>query len=367
MRIDASQPGFFVSGAAHLLLLLAALVAFSRTATFQDAQESVPVQVITNQQFNEIAKGEKSLKKVLPKPARRVDKVADTSKSRAHPTPQAKSDVPTPPPPLPRAIHPDHDKPAPALPQRVAALPPPRPAKAQPPAPMPPMRPQPKTPPPSPQAKSIEPPLPPQRPRMLTAQKETPAPLPPERPKLHRKEKLLDQKKLDQLIKSASAHSSRQQSSSRPLDTQHMNPAEIARLLSHDTPQERGSTGRKLTQLASLGSPTADAPRMSPSMWGALDGILQEQYKRCWSYLGLGTEHRYIPQIKVEYRADGGLATEPSLLNPPSDPSLRSLAESAMRAVRRCNPLQIPAQYAPYFDQWKARILRFDPAEMAMN
>ena len=42
----------------------------------------------------------------------------------------------------------------------------------------------------------------------------------------------------------------------------------------------------------------------------------------------------------------------------------RSLADSAMRAVRKCNPLRIPAQFAPYFDQWKNRTLRFDPEEM---
>jgi colicin import membrane protein len=103
---------------------------------------------------------------------------------------------------------------------------------------------------------------------------------------------------------------------------------------------------------------------MSPSLWAALDGLMQEQYKQCWSYLGMGSTGRYIPQIQVEYHKDGSLAIQPVLKNPPSDPSLTSLAESALRAVRRCNPLKIPAQYQPYFEQWRARILRFDPEEM---
>jgi colicin import membrane protein len=103
---------------------------------------------------------------------------------------------------------------------------------------------------------------------------------------------------------------------------------------------------------------------MSPSLWAALDGLLQDQYKQCWSYLGMSSGQRYIPQIKVEYAKDGALVGQPSLLNPPSDPSLNTLAESAVRAVRRCNPLKIPAQYQPYFEQWRARILRFDPDEM---
>ena len=66
----------------------------------------------------------------------------------------------------------------------------------------------------------------------------------------------------------------------------------------------------------------------------------------------------------MQYRPDGGLIGQPELLNPPSDPDLRALAESALRAVRRCDPLRIPAQYQPYYDQWKGRIVRFDPEEM---
>jgi len=73
----------------------------------------------------------------------------------------------------------------------------------------------------------------------------------------------------------------------------------------------------------------------------------------------------YVPQISVEYTQQGGLVGQPVLRNPPGDPALRSLAESAMRAVRKCNPMRIPAQFQPFYEQWKARILRFDPTEMS--
>jgi len=360
VRIDPSQPGFLVSGAAHGLLLLAALVAFSSTPKFEDAQETVPVQVITNQQFNQIAKGEKTAEKVLPKPARRVDKLADAPKPMPRPPIlEAKTDVPTPPPPPRRVVDPGQDQRPPAPAQKVAALPPPRPVeKPQPPVPLPPLRPPPKIEPPRPLAKAIDAPLPPQRPKMLAAVKDQPKPLPPERPKL------LEQKKLDQLIKSTDASKPRANDQRSDAKDQ-MDPAAIARLLSHDAPRQRASTGRHLDQVASLGSPTADAPHMSPSMSAALDGLLIDQYRRCWTYLGLDSQHQYFPEISVEYRVDGELAVRPALINPPSDPNLRSLAESALRAVRRCNPLRIPAQYAPYFNQWKSRIVRFDPAEMA--
>ena len=61
---------------------------------------------------------------------------------------------------------------------------------------------------------------------------------------------------------------------------------------------------------------------------------------------------------------DGGLAAEPVLRNPTSDPALTSLATAAMNAVRECNPMKIPAQFAPYYEQWKSRTVEFRPDEM---
>ena len=138
-------------------------------------------------------------------------------------------------------------------------------------------------------------------------------------------------------------------------------------LFNHDAPAKPAAApGRsQLSHLASLGAPTASAEKMSPSFWAGLDGLLEDQYRSCWSYLGLTAGVKYIPQVRVVYGVDGSLQGQPVLLNPPSDPSMQSLADSALRAVRRCNPLKIPEQYAPYYDQWKGRVLRFDPEEMA--
>ena len=60
MAVSAREPGLIVSGAVHAALLAATLVAFSDDAKFADAQESVPVEVVTDQQFNQIMKGEQS-------------------------------------------------------------------------------------------------------------------------------------------------------------------------------------------------------------------------------------------------------------------------------------------------------------------
>ena len=61
---------------------------------------------------------------------------------------------------------------------------------------------------------------------------------------------------------------------------------------------------------------------------------------------------RYIAKIRVEYMPDGSLATARAAQSA-HRPESRALADSAMRAVRRCNPLRIPPKYAPYYDQWK--------------
>jgi hypothetical protein len=38
-----------------------------------------------------------------------------------------------------------------------------------------------------------------------------------------------------------------------------------------------------------------------------------------------------------------------------------SNAQSAVRAVLKCNPLRVPPKYAPYFEQWRTKTIHFDP------
>jgi hypothetical protein len=71
----------------------------------------------------------------------------------------------------------------------------------------------------------------------------------------------------------------------------------------------------------------------------------------------------YVAQIKVVFNPNGSLAARPLLLNPPTDPAWRPFAKSAMQAIKKCDPLHFPPQYAPYFDQWKVSTFHFDPRE----
>ena len=59
-----TNKGLIVSASAHAALLGLTLVAFSNTPPFEDAQESVPVEIVTDAQLNQIIKGEKTAKVV---------------------------------------------------------------------------------------------------------------------------------------------------------------------------------------------------------------------------------------------------------------------------------------------------------------
>lgn len=406
MQIDwRRSPGWIVSAVAHGALLAGLIVALPDAKTFTDAQETVPVEVLTEQQFNEIVKGDKQAKQ--ERPEQRADKVAETPESNPEPpVAEARKNIPTPPPPLKRQEDPGRDDtPKPTEPApKVAALPPPRPEReeeppAPAPVPLPPVRPpepakSAAAEPPKPVVKEADIPLPPLRPKIepkteakpepkkvaakppekpvgeQPEKPEPPVPLPPRRPRdlprvakakpqPDRIAKLLEQRKREDAARARPRSGDETEQPQRRFDRN-----QIARLLSKEDAENRGAAGRNVQREARLGSPTASAAKMSPSMWGQLDGLMQEQYKRCWSYLGLATGRRYIPQIRVSYSPTGRLMSAPTLLNPPTDPAMRSLAESAVRAVRKCDPLRIPTQFAPYHDQWKSRVLRFDPEEM---
>lgn len=386
--------GLAVSAAAHGALLITALVAFSDAQRFSEAQEALPVEVVTQAELNQIMRGEKTAKPA-EKPATRAEQQAERVEQKPEkPTEQATREVPVPPPPLKREPDPaeatertpDVPTPPPA-PQRVAAVPPAPepPRRPEPPVPTPPLRPEPpraEAKPPRPEPEKAEPtPEPPRRPEppkpeAKPAPTPPPRPKPPERkppepkaaetppkprdekPKLDQVAKLLDDRKREEQKPAARPRTGEQDQPPSKYD-----PSSIRRMLSRETPQQTASTGREVSRTASLGTATASAERMSPSLWGQLDGLLQEQYRECWNKLGFDGQ-AYVPQIRVVYNADGSLAGRPQLVNAPTDPGQRSLADSAMRAVMKCNPLRIPPQFAPYHAQWRARTLRFDPEEM---
>ena len=378
MTVSRKEPGLIVSAAAHTTLLAATLIAFNSPAKYDDAKEAIPVEMITDQAFSQISKGEKHAKEA--KPVQKADKVADVEELK--PTPpiaEAKKDVPLPPPPLKRQRDPGEDEAPKPEPQKTAALPPPRPPLEETkPAPEPPKRPEPPKaqakpepkhePKPEPEEAETVAPKPPQRPKIEpkheAKQEIKPPPKPPEKPRLKTDEvaRLLAKSKNDDkhakpAVKPKSGEESEEKRSK--FDTN-----AISKLLDHDKPQATGSRGREVVRTASLGAATGTSQRMAPNMMDALNSLMMEQWMRCWHYFGTSGGSKYYPMITLRFRPDGSLAAEPVLRNPTSDPALASLAAAAMNAVRECNPMKIPSQFSPYFDQWKNRTVEFRPDEM---
>ncbi|WGJ15693.1 cell envelope biogenesis protein TolA [Methylocapsa sp. D3K7] len=340
-----------------------ALFSFSGTPQIDNSQESIPVAVVTGEQFSQIMKGEKSAAEV--KPRQRSEKIAEIAELNPQ---QSETDstkqVLAPPSPMKHQTDPGTADPqvTPKPPEHSAAVPAQRPPQETV---------TPATKPPVTKQSAVLPPKPPSDEGAEPVASKSPPPKP--KPPVEPPKKVEPNFKPDELAKLLERNHQKDKPKATPRpksgdeaveSQQKFDLSDIAKFLSKDTPQRKQSSGHELSQLASLGSPTASAAKMSPSLWDQLDGLLQEQYKRCWAYAGLGGQQKYIPEIHVQYTPEGSLVGQPMLLNPPSDPNLRGLAESAIRAVRRCDPLRIPAQYQPYYDQWKGRIVRFDPEEM---
>ncbi len=145
------------------------------------------------------------------------------------------------------------------------------------------------------------------------------------------------------------------------------NPNDISKLLASKEPaQSTGSSGREVNRVASLGTQTGSAQRMNPNMRSQLIGIIKEQLERCWNVpVALqGSQKPPIPSVRVALNQDGTLSGQPSVINSSADPLFRVAADSALTATRRCTPLRIPAQFTPFYSDWRDVVVNFDARDV---
>lgn len=300
MDEQRSYLGWAVSSTLHGALLLVLILGFASAPRFDDGQEAIPVETISATQLNQIMNGEKTAK----------------------PAPE--------PPPAPRTepAPPSPPQPPPELRTADAPAPPPRPEPA------PPAKPE-----ATPLLKTADFPTPPERPR------------PPPKP-------VAEKPKPDPIAKMV------EQENAEAKPTHPYDPNAIAKLIAPKAPPASGSAIDSNAAATPQGLPHHDAPRMSVSMASALDAWLTDSYLNCWSPPpAMPDGDVYVAEIKVVFNPDGSLSTRPILLNPPTDPAWRAHAESAMRAVRKCDPLHVPPEYAPFFEEWKIETIHFDPRD----
>jgi outer membrane biosynthesis protein TonB len=305
--LDERRPysSFAGSAALHGAVLALLLLGFARAPRFADSPESIPIETVSLSELNQIMNGEKDAKPAPQPPPTPPEPPANLRASAEAPPPQ------TTPPPPPKAESPP-PQPATPPPPKAEATPPPEPQ------PMPPQRPEP---PPPPKVALQDPQIqPPVRPKEQA----------PEKPKL--------------------AHN--------------FDPNMIAKLIGQSKPSAPAVASTQTAAITPQGLPHHDAAHMSMSMASALDAWLTESYLNCWTPPPATPEgDTYVAQIRVIFNPDGSLSGRPVLLNPPTDRAWRAHAESAMRAVRKCDPLKVPAEYMPFFEQWKVETIHFDPRE----
>ena len=108
-------------------------------------------------------------------------------------------------------------------------------------------------------------------------------------------------------------------------------------------------------------TPPPRPQHMSPSEEAGFNAWVVKTYLSCWKPAAQPADaDPYVAFVRVAFKPDGSLS-KARLVNPPSNPELKALAKSALAAVQTCNPLQVPAQYRPFYDQWKTKTISFDP------
>ena len=96
------------------------------------------------------------------------------------------------------------------------------------------------------------------------------------------------------------------------------------------------------------------------------EDALRAQIFGCWSVpLGLPYDKNLLVRIKLQLKKDGSIIKSEILdherMNKPGQKFYKVLAESALRAVRLCQPLKVPRTG---YEKWKDLQLNFNPSEM---
>ena len=138
-------------------------------------------------------------------------------------------------------------------------------------------------------------------------------------------------------------------------------PNQIAALIdkSKEDTAETLKTSKKLTQ-SSVKTSFTNALTLSQ------EDALKAQIFGCWSLpLGLPYQENLLVRIKLRLKPDGMVLRSEILdharMNMPGQGFYKVLAESALRAIRICQPLKVPPTG---YEKWKDLQLNFDANEM---
>jgi len=125
---------------------------------------------------------------------------------------------------------------------------------------------------------------------------------------------------------------------------------------------ESAETTKKLDKITQDQDKNADFSGLSLSE----EDALKAQIFGCWSIpLGLPFNENLLVRIKLQLKPDGSIIKSEILdharMNRPGQGFYKVLAESALRAIKLCQPLRVPTKG---YERWKELQLNFDAREM---
>jgi outer membrane biosynthesis protein TonB len=310
VKFEKIDKTLIASVALHVLVIGWGMVSFSSKAFESIPEDSVPVDIISADQFAKAMSGMKTGKKENPKPL--VEKVAEAKplvddavgKIDDKKPPVVTEAAPPPPPkPVEKPVEKKPDPPKPVAEDKPKDEPKPAEKKTEPP----------KIDPIAEALKKDESKKPPPKPQVAAT--------PPQPPK-PKAERTFDQSK-------------------------------IAALLDKRDPSRQSITGSEVNSQAALGTAKGAAANNSAT-WGAM---FRQQVERCWKKPYGGVEvQQTIAEFEIRLKKDGTLETKPVALPGAATQFFRVYQESAMRAIIECQPYQLPAAY---FEEWKYFIPAF--------
>jgi len=321
------RPGLAVSALAHAALIAWGFLSLHATPIDASDIEQIPVDFVQLSDTTKLNKG-----------------VTTAELRKDEPAPEPATKVAPEPPPLPTpAPQPDAQQtpapPAPTPPPDPTPPPPQAQPQPAPPSPEPP-QPQPTPPPPPPPEPAPPPPAPSTEPAPTPPPEKTAAAAPPV-PRLR-----------PNVPKPKPAQPSPKTDASKDMD-------EVAALLDKSKLEEMAAE-QPSTQPPTAGSPTASSTNVKMTA-DELDA-LRAKLAQCWSPpLGWTDPAQVRVVLMLNLNQDGTVAGDPQVLEAPQGQYAETAPESALRAVRRCAPYNLPADK---YDAWKQVKVTFDPKDM---
>lgn len=319
------KTGTTISAAAHSGVLLWALVSFGASPLNVEPAESMPIDIISSVEFSQLKQGLKEApKREIAKPF--VEKVAEPRKienanAKVSEKPEVFTASSTPSPPNPQP--------------QVAETPP-----------VPPRKPEAK--PAEPEKKPTEAKVDPiadalKKDNSKAKPEESKVVMPPKKPET----------KPDTPDKKPELAQKKPQPPQPKFDAER-----IAALLDKREPVRRAATGDTLNATPALGTTTGNAPQLSQSELDAL----RAQIQACWNPPAGALDGKdLIVRVRLQLNQNGSLSADPTLLDRAQSTPAQIAAESALRAVRRCQPYRLPiAKY----EVWRDVEVTFDPRDM---